>query len=71
MQIDLDQAISHAFIDFARPAEVIILDPSFARAFSNVVVRFHGAPVAADIVLSRLLDLDRDGRLPVLVVMPT
>lgn len=60
----LDMAIVVTFKDFVSPVAGIILNPSTARAFVNVVNRNHGSEVAVDLVLERLMELDERGELP-------
>jgi hypothetical protein len=62
--MDLDQAIREAFEDFALPVDVIYLEPLPAKAFCRTVVRRHGAPVASETILTRLLELHERGELP-------
>ena len=55
--MDLDDAIRMTFSDFNLKVHGLILNPVVGGAFCRVVVRLHGATVAPEVVLTRLMDL--------------
>jgi hypothetical protein len=61
--MDLDFAIRTTFLDFGLPSRGLMLNPVVAGAFCRVVIRHHRAIVAHELILSRMLDLERRGLL--------